>query len=47
MTFTQKSELLSWFVDSMRSSLIDYFNYTRLFESMPYKNRIALLALID
>ena len=47
MSFAQKTELLSWFVDSMRTEVHQYFDETNLFNAMTGEERIELCAELD
>ena len=47
MSSKERIELLSWFVDSMRSEVHEYFDETNLFSSMTGEERINLCADLD
>jgi len=47
MSYSERSKLLSWFVDSMRSEVHQYFEVSNLFNSMTGEERIQLCADLD
>ena len=47
MSYAQKTDLLSWFVDSMRTEVHKYFDETNLFNAMTGEERIQLCADLD
>jgi hypothetical protein len=47
MSYAQKTDLLSWFVDSMRTEVHKFFDETNLFNAMTGEERIQLCADLD
>jgi hypothetical protein len=47
LDFHQRSELLSWFVDSMRSEVLNHFETENLLQDMENSEKMKLYSTID